>query len=227
MVTALRGNRRGAEGKIRSMCSVVRRGEADTYRTPALGAKDAQWLKLEGFGVVQTLIVLQRAGRVSSPSVASTLCRDATSRHVLSPKRDELLRTLLAIDASSFVAPWNLDSRTFEHACRATSEHRIVIASADPSGETVGYAIVGRVGIRSYLQRLAVAPEARRRGVGRALVHHASHWADGRGATSMLVNTEPTNTAALALYRSLGFETLPDSLVVMERAVNGTAAARS
>jgi hypothetical protein len=38
----------------------------------------------------------------------------------------------------------------------------------------------------------------------------------------MLVNTEPTNTTALALYRSLGFDVLPDSLVVMERAVHIT-----
>jgi ribosomal protein S18 acetylase RimI-like enzyme len=39
----------------------------------------------------------------------------------------------------------------------------------------------------------------------------------------MLVNTEPTNAAALALYRSLGFDVLPDSFVVMERAVNVAA----
>ena len=39
----------------------------------------------------------------------------------------------------------------------------------------------------------------------------------------MLVNTEPTNAAALALYHSLGFVTLPDPLVVLERPVHTTA----
>jgi ribosomal protein S18 acetylase RimI-like enzyme len=98
----------------------------------------------------------------------------------------------------------------------------VIIAHDSTEHLPVGFAIIGRVGVRSYLQRLAVAPEARRRGVARQLVHHASLWADGRGAATMLVNTEPTNTTALALYRSLGFDVLPDSLVVMERAVHVT-----
>jgi len=220
VVTALRGNRRGAEGKIRSMCSVVSLGDVDTYRTPALSSTDALWLKDEGFTVAQTLVVLQRTGRVSTPSVPAAMCRNETSRHLLSPKRKGLLRALLAIDAASFPAPWNLDAPAFRHACRATGEHRVVIANDDNATSPIGYAIVGRVGVRSYLQRLAVAPHARRRGVAQALVHNASLWADSRGATTMLVNTEPTNAAALALYRSLGFDMLPDSFVVMERAVN-------
>jgi GNAT superfamily N-acetyltransferase len=221
VVTTLRGNRRGAEGKIRSMCSVVPLGDVDTYRTPALSSTDALWLKDEGFTVAQTLVVLQRTGRVSTPSVPTVVCRNETSRHLMSPKRKELLRALLAIDAASFPAPWNLDAPAFRHACRATGEHRVVIANDDDNATSpIGYAIVGRVGVRSYLQRLAVAPHARRRGVAQALVHNASLWADSRGATTMLVNTEPTNAAALALYRSLGFDVLPDSFVVMERAVN-------
>ena len=219
-MTALRGNRRGAEGKIRSMCSVVPIGNVDTYRTPAISSTDALWWKDEGFTVAQTLVVLQRVGRVSTPCGPTVMCRNETSRHLLSSKREELLRTLLAIDAASFPTPWNLDAPAFRHACHATGEHRVVIANDDSATSPIGYAIVGRVGVRSYLQRLAVAPHARRRGVARSLVHSAAHWAHGRGATSMLVNTEPSNAAALALYRSLGFELLPDSLMVMERAVN-------
>jgi len=222
VVTALRGNRRSAEAKIRSMCSVVELGGVDTYRTPALGSADARWLSDEGFTVAQTLVVLQRTGRVSTPTATPTICIEETSRHLLSPRHEKLLHDLIAIDAASFPAPWNLDRGAFRHACRATGEHRVIIAHDSTEHLPVGFAIIGRVGVRSYLQRLAVAPEARRRGVARQLVHHASLWADGRGAATMLVNTEPTNTTALALYRSLGFDVLPDSLVVMERAVHIT-----
>lgn len=219
VVTALRGNRRSVEEKIRSMCSVVRLGDVDTYRSPAVGVKESRWLKDAGFTVAQSLVMLQHTGRLPSPDTAAIGVRDVTSRHVLSPKRADVLHRLLEIDAESFPSPWNLDTRTFHHACHATSEHRVILAEDDASSLPDGYAIVGRVGSRSYLQRLAVAPEFRRRGVARALVHHASRWADLRGATTMLVNTEPTNTAALALYRSLGFDTLSEPLVVLERAV--------
>ena len=227
-MTALRSGRRSPESKIRSMCSVVRRDNIDTYRTPALTEADARWLRDEGFTVVQNLVVLQRDGRVTTPTKRDVQCRDVTSRHVLSERRSHLLTELLDIDAGSFPSPWNLDRRTFEHACRATSEHRVVlVGDADNDLMTAGYAIVGRVGVRSFLQRLVVHPAVRRRGVASALVHHASLWATGRGAETMLVNTEPSNHAALELYRTLGFDVLPDSYVVLERVVTMTPSVQS
>jgi hypothetical protein len=39
----------------------------------------------------------------------------------------------------------------------------------------------------------------------------------------MLVNTEPTNSGALALYAAIGFVVLPDPLFVLERPVRQPA----
>jgi L-amino acid N-acyltransferase YncA len=60
-----------------------------------------------------------------------------------------------------------------------------------------------------------VAPDARERGVGRALGEHVLDWARGQGYRSMQFNAVvETNTAALRLWRSLGFEvvgTVPEA----------------
>ena len=204
-----------------------------TYRTPAVSTNDARWFFDHGFVVRQSLVMLQRTGRLGSTAIGrgtpiGVEYDDVTCRHVMARQRERLLSELLHIDGESFAAPWNLSPPAFRHACRATSEHRVIIASssdADGSatGSAIGYVIVGRSAGQAYLQRLAVHPSHRRSGIARSLVWHASQWAGTRGADSMLVNTEPTNAAALALYHSLGFVTLPDPLVVLERPVHTTA----
>ena len=200
-----------------------------TYRTPALSTNDARWFFDHGFVVRQSLVMLQRTGRLGSTAIGrgtpiGVEYDDVTCRHVMARQRERLLSELLHIDGESFAAPWNLSPPAFRHACRATSEHRVIIASSsDADGSAIGYVIVGRSAGQAYLQRLAVHPSHRRTGIARSLVWHASQWAGTRGADSMLVNTEPTNAAALALYHSLGFVTLPDPLVVLERPVHTTA----
>ncbi|MDZ7734336.1 MAG: GNAT family N-acetyltransferase [Acidimicrobiia bacterium] len=71
---------------------------------------------------------------------------------------------------------------------------------------------------RGYLQRLAVHPDERRRGLGRSLVLDSLTWLRRRGATVVLVNTQEDNHAALALVlekESLGFERRAEELAVL------------
>ena len=42
-------------------------------------------------------------------------------------------------------------------------------------------------------------------------------WARRRGARLALVNTHADNTAARHLYESIGFRSVPEGLVVLER----------
>ncbi|MCW2792074.1 MAG: family N-acetyltransferase [Nocardioides sp.] len=59
------------------------------------------------------------------------------------------------------------------------------------------------VGTASFM----VAPEARDRGVGRALAEHVVAWHRDHGYAGIQFNAVvETNTAAVALWRSLGFE---------------------
>jgi ribosomal protein S18 acetylase RimI-like enzyme len=56
-----------------------------------------------------------------------------------------------------------------------------------------------------YLEELYVAPDRRGRGLGRALMEAAMDAARDAGAAYMDLGTAETDTAARALYESLGF----------------------
>jgi ribosomal protein S18 acetylase RimI-like enzyme len=52
---------------------------------------------------------------------------------------------------------------------------------------------------------IVVAPQARARGLGRAIVTTLMGWGHGEGAHSAYLQVRVTNEPAIALYRSLGF----------------------
>jgi ribosomal protein S18 acetylase RimI-like enzyme len=57
---------------------------------------------------------------------------------------------------------------------------------------------------------LAVAPSARRRGIGRLLTEHVIALAAERGAARVVMNSGPDMTAAHQLYYSMGFTRLTE-----------------
>ena len=77
----------------------------------------------------------------------------------------------------------------------------------DAQGQPVGFGLAvlerGAVG----LYDLAVAPEHRGGGRGRALVTALLHWAAEAGAASAYLQVRAQNAAALGLYQSMGFKT--------------------
>ncbi len=69
----------------------------------------------------------------------------------------------------------------------------------------------------AYLEELYVVPSLRGQGLGRKLLEAAMEAARGEGATHLELGTSETDTAARALYESLGFtnrEGSPDGPVM-------------
>jgi ribosomal protein S18 acetylase RimI-like enzyme len=54
------------------------------------------------------------------------------------------------------------------------------------------------------LQRLRVAPERQRQGIGARLTEAAITWSRDHGYDSLVVETTPQQTGAIGLYRHLG-----------------------
>ncbi len=71
-----------------------------------------------------------------------------------------------------------------------------------------GFALGRVAGPEAELLTLAVHPEARRQGVGRALVQAFEAEATARGAEKALIEVSVENAAACALYRGLGYRTV-------------------
>ncbi len=57
----------------------------------------------------------------------------------------------------------------------------------------------------AYLEGWYVVPAARRRGVGRALVHAAEAWARAQGCTEFGSDTQIHNAVSAAAHHALGF----------------------
>jgi ribosomal-protein-alanine acetyltransferase len=71
--------------------------------------------------------------------------------------------------------------------------------------ELVGYAVTWTVDEVADLQRVVVAPAARRRGLATRLLRELTHDAAGRGARRVLLEVSAANHAALGCYDRLGF----------------------
>ena len=123
------------------------------------------------------------------------------------------LDAALALDDAAFPEEWRLGRAGLLDALRATPQSRFRLARGGDGA--AGYAICGRAGRDGYVQRLAVASNHRRSGLGRALTLDGLRWLKRWRATSASVNTFVGNEAALRLYRSLGFVEVRPGLMVL------------
>jgi ribosomal protein S18 acetylase RimI-like enzyme len=199
---------------IRRGLDRLRRGGYSTVVTTALGPAATLPFLDEGFRVRERLHLLQHdLARLPEPRSPEDRVRKAW--------RTDQAR-VLALDARAFEGFWRLDASALRDALEATPSVRFRAgdrAAERADGELAAYAISGRSGRHGYLQRIAVHPDERGRGWGRAVVVDALRWLRRRGTERALVNTQWDNDAALALYRSCGFRRLPAGLSVLERAL--------
>jgi GNAT superfamily N-acetyltransferase len=77
---------------------------------------------------------------------------------------------------------------------------------AESAGSCVGYTYFRVHPDRGHLGHLVIAPEARRTGIGRALVAEVIARLRAAGSTQITLNCRPENAAARALYESFGLK---------------------
>ncbi len=104
---------------------------------------------------------------------------------------------LAPLHAESFDRPWTAaDLRELAVLPGVTS-----LAALDAEEEALGFVMLRRAADEAEILTLAVAPAARRRGVGRALVEAAVAHAPA----ALFLEVAADNAAARALYAAAGF----------------------
>ena len=107
---------------------------------------------------------------------------------------------IASIEAECFgTASWS-EQLVREHLER---EHRSVLIQDD-----VAYGAVSVLGDIADLDRIAVLPSARRRGLARELLTDLVGAAREAGTARVLLEVAADNTAAIGLYESYGFTTI-------------------
>ena len=114
------------------------------------------------------------------------------------------LDQVLDIERASFPTPW-----TRAAFCYEIEQNKVARCTAMrcPRG-VVGYLCFWEIGHEIHVTNLAVHPEWRRRGVARRLLAAALAEGVARGVTLAFLEVRPSNTRALALYESLGFQVI-------------------
>jgi len=106
------------------------------------------------------------------------------------------------IERASFADPWSASD--FREALGAG----ILFLVSVNSERVEGYVVARLAADEGEILNLAVAPQGRRHGVGRALARDALEALRGRGAAAVYLEVRESNTAARRLYEGLGFQSV-------------------
>jgi ribosomal-protein-alanine N-acetyltransferase len=112
---------------------------------------------------------------------------------------------VMEIEKDGFKHPWSRELIERELA-NAWSQILLACDLDSPGAERVlGYIVFWLVHDEIHVLNVATALEARRRGVGRALMAAAENAGRSRGARISTLEVRRSNEAAIALYRAIGY----------------------
>jgi ribosomal protein S18 acetylase RimI-like enzyme len=126
-----------------------------------------------------------------------------TGAIAIRPARHDELGRVLALWAEGNAEPTTTDDVPALERLLAHDPESLLVAELD--GELAGSIIVGWDGWRGSMWRLVVAPEQRRRGIGRALVEAGERRLGRLGARRLAVIVTSDERDAMAFWPAVGF----------------------
>jgi [ribosomal protein S18]-alanine N-acetyltransferase len=116
------------------------------------------------------------------------------------------LAAVLEIEHLSFPNPWHESTFRGEMQHRPISFPLVVVHKT--LGQVIGYVIFWIIGEDVQINNIAVHPDFRGMGIGGRVLRHVIGEVRLRGAQLITLEVRPSNTAALSLYKTLGFKTM-------------------
>jgi [ribosomal protein S18]-alanine N-acetyltransferase len=118
-------------------------------------------------------------------------------------KRD-LRQGIMEIEAAAYPVGWSQSVFATEIGQVGKGDRHYAVARRD--GIIVGYAGLWFAVDEAHITNVAVAPMARRQGVGRALMLHLAETAIAHGCLGWTLEVRATSAGAQELYREFGFD---------------------
>lgn len=122
------------------------------------------------------------------------------------PISEKRLESVWFIETASFSKPWSLPSFREEILAKDALNFVILDPAPEKDGSVIAYICLRLTDNEMSVLKIAVAPAWRGRGIGTWLLSRALGLAREKGARISYLEVRPSNLAALALYRKLGFE---------------------
>ncbi len=119
------------------------------------------------------------------------------------PMRAEHTPRLAELEKLCFSEPWSENALSEE-----IDNPTAYFVTAIEGDEVLGYGGMHTVLGESYIDNIAVFPEYRGRGVGRAVTQALVEKAKENAGVFITLEVRASNTPAITLYGSLGFETV-------------------
>lgn len=126
---------------------------------------------------------------------------DMLTEITICPMGEADLEQVLAIENRSFPSPWSRQHFLDE----LSSSHSFPLSAFTADGRLVGYICPMLVLDEGHILDVAVDPVVRGQGVGRLLVERVLADCRASGASFVSLEVRPSNEAAVALYRVMGF----------------------
>ena len=114
------------------------------------------------------------------------------------PMAESHLAALAEIDKACFHAPWS-------EAMLREELGKGIFLVAERDGQVVGYVGCQTVLDEGYITNVAVSPDCRRQGVGRALIAELVQRARAQGLSFVTLEARASNAPAIAVYEGAGF----------------------
>ena len=132
----------------------------------------------------------------------------ATAPELISSASEALIRPMtepdvldvVAVERASYQFPWS--EGIFRDCLRVGYVCRVV----QVRGETVGYGVMSIGAGEAHILNLCIHAEFRCLGIGRKLLAYLVDRAAASGMGEAYLEVRPSNTGAIRLYQSLGFE---------------------
>jgi ribosomal protein S18 acetylase RimI-like enzyme len=106
--------------------------------------------------------------------------------------------------------PWN-DPRADIALARSGANATILVGRVD--GKIVAAVMAGHDGHRGWFYYLAVDPDMRGRGLGRAMTQAAEQWLATRSIKKVMLMVRPDNAAVQGFYSALGYFDQPRAVL--------------